>query len=313
MTKKEIYSKVHEILLNRRNDAVMVAEKNKEIANRDGAYLELCSKERVLNMEIGRAKFEQKDASQFEKELESIMSKKKARLAELGFDEKDLLPNYVCKKCGDTGVFENKVCSCASQLASNIMMQTSGVDLNDVPNLIDYDYKFFDDKNEKTFAKKCVQKLEDYVKNFDAIQIKNIVMSGASGTGKTYLSKCLAKTLIQKNYTTFFVSAFDLNNIFLDEHLSQSDESNKLRDLTNFDCLIIDDLGTEPMRKNVTKEYLLLLLNERLEKGKATIITTNLGPLDVLEKYQERLFSRMLDQRNTLILTFDGKNVRLKK
>ena len=79
------------------------------------------------------------------------------------------------------------------------------------------------------------------------------------------------------------------------------------------DLLVIDDLGTEPMRKNVTKEYLLILLNERIAKGKSTIITTNLNPEQVLEKYEERIFSRMFNKRETLILQFVGKNQRLKR
>ena len=143
--------------------------------------------------------------------------------------------------------------------------------------------------------------------------MKNIVMCGASGTGKTYLTKCIAKELIAKNITTLFVSSFDLNNLFLEQHTSNFGEKNNMQNLIDVDALIIDDLGTEPMRKNVTKEYLLILLNERLGKNKSTIITTNLSPDDLLARYEERIFSRIFNKRTTLVLKFDGKNVRLKK
>ena len=143
--------------------------------------------------------------------------------------------------------------------------------------------------------------------------VKNVVMCGASGTGKTYLAKCIAKQLVLRGYTTLFASSFDLNNMFLEEHLSSAEQKGSLQNLIDLDCLIIDDLGTEPMRKNVTKEYLLLLLNERLSKDKATIITTNLSPEQVLLRYDERIFSRIFNKRNTLILQFNGKNNRLKK
>ena len=138
-------------------------------------------------------------------------------------------------------------------------------------------------------------------------------MCGASGTGKTYLTKCIAKERIERGYTTLFASAFDLNNMFLQEHLAQSNQKEHLQDLVDLDVLIIDDLGTEPMRKNVTKEYLLLLLNERLSKGKSTIITSNLNPEQVLFRYEERIFSRIFNKRTSLILEFKGKNSRLKK
>ena len=121
------------------------------------------------------------------------------------------------------------------------------------------------------------------------------------------------EVIVQKGYTTLFISAFDLNNMFLEEHLSTYEQKEHLKNLMETDCLIIDDLGTEPMRKNVTKEYLLLLLNERLTKNKATIITSNLSPEQILNKYEERIFSRIFNKRSSLILEFNGKNNRLKK
>ena len=191
-------------------------------------------------------------------------------------------------------------------------MKLSNVKLDEIPYLKDYDYKFFAEKDEQNFAEKCVKTLTDYVQNFDNLKLKNIVMCGGSGTGKTYLTKCIAKELISKNKSTYFTSSFDLNNLFLRDHLNQNGEK-QLNDLIDLDVLIIDDLGTEPIRKNVTKEYLLVLLNERLAKGKSTIITTNLSPSDINDLYAERIFSRIFDKRSTLVLQFQGKNNRLKK
>ena len=312
MTKKEIYSRVFEIITQRRNNAVINAEKNKQTAMKDDLFASLCQSERLLNMDIGKCRFENKDASKLENNLNAILSQKNAQLKNLGFDIDDLSPKYVCKKCSDTGIFQNKICSCATQLANDILMKNCGVELSNMPYLKNYDCNFFDDKDEIDFAKKCVKTLIEYANNLNSLQIKNIVMCGASGTGKTYLSKCLAKELIENNYTTIFISAFELNNMFLEEHLSQSEDADKLRDLIDADCLIIDDLGTEPIRKNVTKEYLLLLINERLSKNKASIITTNLSPEQVLERYDERIFSRIFNKRCTLVLKFEGKNVRTK-
>ena len=142
-------------------------------------------------------------------------------------------------------------------------MKNCGVDLEKVPDFVNYDYKFFEDEVEQEFAKKCIKVLTDYVNNLNNIEIKNIVMCGASGTGKTYLTRCLAKELVSRGYTTLFLSSFDMNNMFLEDHLSSLEQKEHLKSLIDTDCLIIDDLGTEPIRKNVTKEYLLLLLNER--------------------------------------------------
>ncbi len=313
MTKSEILKQVFDILSQKHNQAIVLAERNLSYAQNNEKFSKLCFDERILNFEIGRDKFNGDDVSKKEKELEFIQKNKEIVLKELGLSLSDLSPSFDCEKCNDTGYVDGKMCTCAYQIYNNFLMQKCGVNLNDVTFLADYDYKYFGDNEEIDFAKKCVNIFNDYVNNLKHIPIKNVVMSGGSGTGKTYLSKCIAKEFISKNYTTLFVSSFDLNNMFLEEHLSQSDKKYYLRDLIDLDVLIIDDLGTEPVRKNVTKEYLLLLLNERISKDKSTIITTNLSPEQILDRYEERIFSRICNKRNTLIVEFKGKNLRLKK
>ena len=67
------------------------------------------------------------------------------------------------------------------------------------------------------------------------------------------------------------------------------------------------------MLKNVTKEYLLILINERLAKNKATIITTNLQPEDIIKIYGQRFASRIFDKHNSAIINFTGKDLRMSK
>lgn len=313
MTKKDLLKQIFGELSLNRNNAIFVAEQNKKMAESNKKYFDLELEERIVKMNIGKAKFEGKSTKKLETQLATLDDKKKVALKEIGLQPEDLLPKFNCLKCGDTGIFENEICSCVKQKYNNKLMELCGVDLADVTYLNNYDFKFFGSAEERKFAEKCVVTLEDFVKKFETLKMKNIVMCGASGTGKTYLTKCIAKELIAKNITTLFVSSFDLNNLFLEQHTSNFGEKNNMQNLIDVDALIIDDLGTEPMRKNVTKEYLLILLNERLGKNKSTIITTNLSPDDLLARYEERIFSRIFNKRTTLVLKFDGKNVRLKK
>ena len=313
MTKKDLLKQIFGELSLNRNNAIFVAEQNKKMAESNKKYFDLELEERIVKMNIGKAKFEGKSTKKLETQLATLDDKKKVALKEIGLQPEDLLPKFNCLKCGDTGIFENEICSCVKQKYNNKLMELCGVDLADVTYLNNYDFKFFGSAEERKYAEKCVVTLEDFVKKFETLKMKNIVMCGASGTGKTYLTKCIAKELIAKNITTLFVSSFDLNNLFLEQHTSNFGEKNNMQNLIDVDALIIDDLGTEPMRKNVTKEYLLILLNERLGKNKSTIITTNLSPDDLLARYEERIFSRIFNKRTTLVLKFDGKNVRLKK
>ena len=212
MTKKEIYKQVFQILEQKKNQKLLIAEKNKALALSNEEYTQIDLDQRVLNMEIGRLKFEGADISAKLAEMEQLNNRKAEILKSLGLVADDLLPQFDCKKCNDTGIFENEVCTCAYQLANNILMKNCGVDLEKVPDFVNYDYKFFEDEIEQDFAKKCIKVLIDYVNNLNSIEIKNIVMCGASGTGKTYLTRCLAKELVSRGYTTLFLSAFDMNN-----------------------------------------------------------------------------------------------------
>lgn len=311
MTKKEILKQVFDELHLARESAIFLAQQNEQKALQDQKYCNLEASERTLNMQIGKLQFEKRDCKKMQETLAKTSQKKKERLAKIGLSEKDLIPQFQCAKCKDTGIFQNSICSCASQKFFDKLMQNSNVDFDKTPYLREYDCNFFETEKEQQFAKKCVQILLQFTQNFDENSKRNIIMCGASGTGKTFLAKSIAKELLAQKKSTYFVSSFELGDAFLADHLGSSNNW-QMSDLIDLDVLLIDDLGTEPMRKNVTKEYLLVLLSERLAKNKSTIITTNLNADHILAKYGERIFSRMFDKRSTLTLYFDGKNNRLK-
>ena len=103
-----------------------------------------------------------------------------------------------------------------------------------------------------------------------------------------------------------------MNNIFLNYHGSfDKDKSNILSALLDPDLLIIDDLGTEPLFKNVTREYLGVVITERNLHKKRTIITSNLTPNDLLDRYGERIYSRIFSKINSLQIALTGDDLRL--
>ena len=104
-----------------------------------------------------------------------------------------------------------------------------------------------------------------------------------------------------------------MNNTFLNYHISFDPNRDQIiKPYLESQVLIIDDLGSEPMIKNVTCEYLYLILNERMLNNLPTIITTNLDLRDILAHYGERVFSRISNKKLSLLINLENDDLRLK-
>ena len=123
----------------------------------------------------------------------------------------------------------------------------------------------------------------------------------------------MANEIAKNGKYVIYTSAFDLNQTFLSYHLAKIEDKRAILDpYLTCDALIIDDLGTENMLNGVTIEYLYLLVNERLTKGLNTIINTNLTPEELFNRYDERIYSRLIDKNLSVILNFNTKDLRKK-
>ena len=296
----------------KRNIAELKSEQNIEKARQYDEYKQIEREINQLIFNIGKLKFEQKDIKKEEQKLNELEIKKQKFLTEKGIDPNSLKPNYNCNLCNDTGFYNGKLCRCLKQAYNNKIMQSSNIELDKFPSLTDYKTECFDDE-EKLNINKVVGNLLNFANNLETSTTKNIMLVGGTGVGKTYVAKCLGKQVLQNGNTVLFISAFNLNNTFLKVHTSS--EINKillLQNLIDVDLLIIDDLGTEPLLKNVTREYLLLLLNERINAKKSTVITTNLMPNNILDVYLERVYSRLFNKQNCALLYLKGKDLRVK-
>lgn len=311
MIEREI---IKQILLEKnamRNSEIFNADLAKQSVLQNKEYAELDKKSRALVFEIGKLKFEQKSVADVEKELENIENQKKLVLKKLKISEKSLVPHFNCKKCEDTGYFNGKLCSCVKQTYNELIMRESNIDFDDIPLLADYNYDCFADKDS---IKQVKDNLLQFVNDFEQTKKQILIFAGKTGVGKSYIAKSVAKSVIKNGHTALFCSMFALNNHFLKIHTSSSETKMlELEQYTKPDLLIIDDLGTEPMLKNVTKEYLLLLLNDRIFNNKKTIITTNLMPDNIIDRYEERIFSRLFDKSKSVCIKFEGKDLRLAK
>ena len=154
---------------------------------------------------------------------------------------------------------------------------------------------------------------KDFVRCFDETPA-NLLLYGDTGVGKTFLSNCIAKELLDTAHTVIYLTAFGLVDI-IEANTFGNDEDNTLEEnmfdyIFDCDLLIIDDLGTEMNNSFVTSQ-LFLCINERILHGKSTIISTNLSLEDLQERYSERIFSRIISDYQ--ILPIIGEDIRVKK
>ena len=144
--------------------------------------------------------------------------------------------------------------------------------------------------------------------------IKNIIISGASGVGKSFLLECMLSELIKQKKYVLYTTAFTMSQNLLKYHTTfDTSKESILSPYLECDVLIIDDLGSGPIFKNVSEEYLYLILNQRLFEQKSVIISTNLTLSEIQDRYGERILSRLVSKNVSKLFKIENSDLRLKK
>ncbi len=310
MSNAQIISKAKNIIKQKRQKAETDSAKVFDSAMQNVSFATNTKNITNLEIEIAKKEFLNQDVSAENELLNVLKKERKNILKNLGLKEEDFLPKYSCKKCNDTGIYKNKYCICLNQEINNLLTQDLGLNIDKSHTFKSCDKKFL----EENCLSESYKNMSKWVEKFPTSKYKNFVFVGPAGGGKTYLTECIANALIEKQIVVNFVTAFNLNNLMLKYHTTFDETKNNiLEGYINCPLLIIDDLGTEPILKNVTKEYLYLILNERIISDRCTIVTTNLSPDGLIDRYNERIFSRLFNKQNSLKINFSNQDLRLKK
>lgn len=292
------------LLENRRSITLEKLDSAKEKFAQNQEYAQLTKDIKLNTLALSKALANNQDFSEFEKK-DKLLNK---QLAE--FENKFLnIKNFAhCPTCCDTGFVDGKYCNCFISLYKQVLRQKSGID--SLPNFTFKDNKIAEIKcrQSKTLAK-LYDSMEKYCEEFPNNNFKNILICGKVGVGKSCLLSCTINKLLDKGISAQYFSAFNLNSLFLKYHTTNVKERDYiLTNLIETDVLLIDDLGTEPIIKNVSIEYLTLLLTER--QNKHTIIATNLTDEEIQNKYGDRVFSRLTNKNISKLLYLDGDDLR---
>lgn len=306
--KQEIYEKVpkYKELEDKKNE--MAIEYAKDLISSDTIKKQIAEE----NLEI---------------KLEEIEESIGKALNASGYAKEDVEPKYDCKICKDTGVVDNnnvvRYCNCFMQKVVNITYKQNNMLNLDEENFNTFDIGFFSktvdkekygsDKSPLENIKSIKEIAEKFCNNIGDSKQKNLLFVGNTGTGKTFLSSCIAKRVIEKGYTVLYQTAPILMDMVVESKFA-SQKDTKLKEqydnVFEVDLLIIDDLGTETMN-NMKFTELFNIINTRLLKNKKTMISTNLMLPDLANEYDERVISRLIG--NYIICKFFGDDIRLKK
>lgn len=253
-------------------------------------------------------------------ELEQLSKEKQMLLTDAGYPPNYLEPQYECPLCKDTGYINGEKCICFRQAAISLLYHQSNIqDVLEKENFGAFSFDYYSDKivdkeTGKTpleHARFALNKSMEFVERFHE-QKGNLFIFGDTGVGKTFLSHCIAGEILHRGFSVLYFSAYELFSLLAQQEFSygEKDASLTLDSICAADLLIIDDLGTE-LTNNFVKSQLFSLINERLVRGRSTIISTNYEIGNFSEVYTTRIFSRIMESYT--ILNLIGKDIRLQK
>jgi len=251
--------------------------------------------------------------------MERIQKAISSRLKENGFPENYLEPVYRCPICKDTGYVGEPIremCTCMQRELNRRLYSQVELGNTEEQSFETFDLMRFPDTQIPDLG--CSQRqmmdvlrrlTREWSENWpDVPHPGGVLFSGASGLGKTFLMHAMARVLLQRGFNVLILSAYRAQEIMRQAYMKGEDES--LSMLMDADILCLDDLGSEPLMQNITITQLFNLLNERLIRGKGFIISTNLSPRDLRDKYTERITSRLLDKTRVEVFEMRGQDIR---
>ena len=244
--------------------------------------------------------------------LKALRKQKKQILAHAGLAQDYLSPVYDCPDCQDTGYIGSEKCHCFRQLEISLLYEQSNIEeMIAKENFSTLSYEYYKGEDLKRFED-AVNISKNFVSAFKN-HYQNLFFYGTVGTGKSFLSGCIAKELLSEGFSVIYFSSnglFETLSRYSFDTKSKETLYNFYKDLYNCDLVIIDDLGTEVTNAFVTSQ-LFGLLNERHLRQKATIISTNLSLEELRDRYSDRIFSRITS--NYAICKLTGPDIRIHK
>lgn len=290
-----------------------IAEKYPEIIDVDNEIQKLSLK---MSLAVLKSSGNENILNTFKEAITDLRVKKCEMLVERGYDPEYINLHYRCNKCKDTGFIGTTKCSCYKEKIIKLYYKNSELE-NTIRynNFNNFDLNLFSSHKigeEKYSPRKNMENileyiLKEYIPNFPSIST-NLLFYGNPGSGKTYLSYCISKAILDKGFLVVYKTSDELIKNLRDVRFNNDTNMESL--LLDCDLLIIDDLGAEHLNEFSITE-LFNIINKRILTKKKMLISTNLTLPSITKQYSERIASRLIGDFK--LCKFYSEDIRIKK
>lgn len=272
---------------------------------------------RMLNL-IANGECDEKHAvSAILAENKAYVEERERLLTVHGFSKDYLTVNPYCPKCEDSGFNDGRICSCLQRELTALMLREANLSESMAGQTFEnFKLSYYSDEYVPEYGCSPRENMEaiyseclSFAENFDKFG-PNLLLCGACGLGKTFLSSAIANRLLEKDVDVLYVSCNALFPILEDMHFGREVGERAayiVKKLIDCELLILDDLGSEFVTQFTCSE-LFRIINTRLLNGKKMIVSTNLNRSMLKNTYDERIASRITGGFS--ILEFLGNDIR---
>ena len=272
---------------------------------------------RVLAAALRQGRDPLPEIQRLKEENLSLQAERSTLLTELGLTEGDLENTPLCPLCGDTGYRGGELCRClkAYYVEEQRKELSKLLDLGG-QSFDTFDTDWYDSQRALGKTKSAREHMEwvydtcvEYAHNFGK-RPANLLLFGRPGLGKTHLSAAIAREVSGKGYSVVYDTAGHVFERFEAQKFGRDEADRDVERVLNCDLLILDDLGTE-MTTAFVQSALYQIINGRLLEKRSTIVSTNLMPEAIAQRYSGQIASRIEGEYQ--LLPFVGEDIRVLK
>ena len=273
----------------------------------------------VMALAFREGKDPKEEVQRIRRENLSLQERRRQLLSAAGYGESYLEEGFLCKKCSDTGYVGETMCQCfhkicqeeqRKELTSLLSSQESSFD--------EFNLGYYSSATDPALGISPRDQMEivyetcvDYARKF-SLHSRSMYLNGGTGLGKTFLSACIARAVVQQGYSVVYETAIALFSCMEKQKFGSAteEELRMVQRIQEADLLILDDLGTE-MPTAFVPTALYSIVNGRILSGKPTIISSNLALGEISRRYSPQIASRIMGEYINLL--FLGTDIRQQK